>query len=147
MKKGYVRFPQFPGSLVENNGSKFRHSVKTPTSEEPFLTPCDSEDNFEAMNGANVPLIPGGSGFDEEDYLSEGNRQNYGLQSNEKSRRKKNGLCSRCWWFLCGGWREGCTRHVCKQSTIFFINIFPGVKCWLIDSDFTIAGTHMGYCF
>eukprot|EP00794_Sanderia_malayensis_P019164 gene19164-21084_t len=120
MKKGYVRLPQFPESLTaESSKSKFRFSIRTPNSEEPQLTPVDhSDSDFEVMSGANVPLIGPGSNFDDEDYLSEGNRQNYGLQSNDKSRRQK-GLCSRCWWFLCGGWKEGCSS--CCQS---FTNLF-----------------------
>ena len=112
MKKGYLRLPQFPeSSVTEKNESKFRLTVRTPTSEDAPLTPDFT--NFEEMtNSAELPLIPGGNSFDEEDYLSEGNRQHYGLQGNDKSRRKKRGFWSRCWWFCCGGWRDGCLRHV-----------------------------------
>lgn len=114
MSKGYMRLPQFPGNAVnENNTSKFRFTVRTPTSENAPHTPGDSEvENFEGMSGANAPLISQNGNFDDEDYLSEGNRQSYGSQGKDKGRRNNKGCCSRCWWFLCCGWKGCCQRHV-----------------------------------
>lgn len=113
MKKGYARLSQFPGRARSENESKFRYSIRTPTSEEGPALPgtFPGGNNFIEMSGADEPLIPPqNGGFDEEDYLSEGNRQTYGSNKNEKSRRAKKGLCSRCWWSLCCGWKQSCSR-------------------------------------
>ena len=57
------------------------------------------------MAGDAAPLI--GDDIDEDDYLSEGNRKNYGSHSSDKSqRKKKNGCCGSCWNCLCGGWKQ-----------------------------------------
>jgi len=110
--------PQFPGQTVSESKSKFRFSVRTPTSETNSTSLADTffgEKNIADMSSADEPLIPSrNGGFDDDDYLSEGNRQNYGSNRNEKSRRKGKGLCSRCWWFLCCGWKD-CCLSVCES--------------------------------
>ena len=116
MSKGYTRLPLFPGRATSENESKFRFSVRTPTSETRSpVTPntFPGERNFTNMSGADEPLIPPqNGGFDDEDYLSEGNRQSYGSSKNEKSRRKGKGLCNQCWWYVCCGWKHCCSRQV-----------------------------------
>eukprot|EP00795_Rhopilema_esculentum_P001806 gene1806-16293_t len=95
MSKGYIKLPQFPGSAASENTSKFRFSVRTPTSENvPHSPGTDRESaNYIEMSDADAPLIPPNGNFDDEDYLSEGNRQSYGSNGNDKNRRKGNGFC------------------------------------------------------
>ena len=114
MSKGYFKLPQFPGSAASENTSKFRFSVRTPTSENtPHSPGTDRESaNYIEMSDADAPLIPPNGNFDDEDYLSEGNRQSYGSNGNDKNRRKRNGFCSQCWWYLCCGWKDCCYRQV-----------------------------------
>ena len=116
MSRGYIRLPQFPGQIASDNKSKFRFSVRTPTSETGPPSISDSflgEKNYSDMSSADEPLIPSqNGGFDDDDYLSEGNKQNYGSDGNDKSRRRGKGLCYRCWWYLCCGWKNCCLRQV-----------------------------------
>ena len=120
MSRGYIRLPQFPGQARSENKPKFRFSVRTPTSETGPPTLADTfsgEKYFSDMSSAEEPLIPTqNGGFDDDDYLSEGNRQNYGSNKNDKSRSKGKGICSRCWWCLCCGWKNCYSRQVNKYS-------------------------------
>ena len=137
MSRGYIRLPQFPGQVTSENKSKFRFSVRTPTSEKGPPSISDAflgEKNFSDMSSADEPLIPPqNGGFDDDDYLSEGNKQNYGSGGNDKSRRKGKGLCYRCWWFLCCGWKNCCLRQV-KDANIELNGFLPDVLAKFIPS-------------
>jgi len=68
-----------------------------------------TEEDWE-MAGDQAPLINSqDSNFDEDDYLSEGSRKTYGMYSGNGASRKNNqSCCGKCWWCLCGGWKNMC---------------------------------------
>lgn len=61
-----------------------------------------------------VPLMMGdGFDYDDDDYLSEGygsTVEGENAPRNRRKRKAKQGCCSDCWWFCCGGWRNCCQR-------------------------------------
>lgn len=63
-----------------------------------------------------VPLMmEHGFDYDDDDYLSEGYGSTVEGESVPRGRRKrktKQGFCSDCWWFCCGGWKNCCQRFV-----------------------------------
>lgn len=70
-------------------------------------------DKEEEMASDNAPLLnsQSDSNFDEDDYLSERNRKNYGLYSGDSSGKKKDdGCCGKFIWCICGGCFQVCGR-------------------------------------
>ena len=89
--------------LVEHSDGNLLQQSKTKKARQYSL----ASDREKARNMASdaAPLLDSqDSNFDEDDYLSEGNRKNYGLyQGNGKGKKKEESCCGNCMWCLCGG--------------------------------------------
>ena len=87
--------------LQQNKGKKLMHYLVGSKTEE-----------FCNMASDAAPLLDSqDSNFDEDDYLSERNRKNYGLnQGNGKGKKKEKGCCGKCMWCICGGCFQICGR-------------------------------------
>lgn len=71
------------------------------------------EEESDKMSKDTAPLLNSqDSNFDEDDYLSEGNRKTYGINGGGGSGRKKEtNCCGKCIWCLCGGCFQACGRY------------------------------------
>ena len=94
-------------SLQQNKRKKLRHYSLLADREKSDRT------NKHKMASDAAPLLDSqDSNFDEDDYLSERNRKNYGLyQSNGKGKKKEESCCGKWMWFLCGGCFQICGRY------------------------------------
>ena len=98
--------------LQQNKGKKIRKYPLTSDKEKGWKRNMASD---------AAPLLDSqDSNFDEDDYLSERNRKNYGLQQgNGKGKKKENSCCGKFMWCLCGG----CFQIFGRYQVFFFFQI------------------------
>jgi len=100
--------------LVDTPPHRTAHSNNKNKTLRHYSLAADNDNGDEEMASDAAPLLNSqDSNFDEDDYLSEGNRKNYGLHSgNQNGQKKDGGCCGKCMWCICGGCFQICGRYV-----------------------------------